>query len=72
MRQSLHKLDNLEQIFKNSKSQEIQTPQSTLEQLNTKCPSSIYYFCVQFYDNSSNFTKVRANTDIFFEEVKIP
>ena len=39
--------------------------QSIFAKFNTKRPWSIYYICVQFDDDSLNFKKVRAATEIF-------
>ena len=45
--------------------------QSILVKFNTKGPLSMFNICVHFYDDSSNFTKVRATTDIF-RKIKNP
>ena len=56
--------ENFQKIQKNW------TLQSILAKFNTKGPRSIYYICVQCKDDSSNFTKVRAATDVFNKNSK--
>ena len=60
---SLHKIDHLKQILKKSKSQKKMVP-SILAKLNIRSSLSIYYIRVQFQNDSLNFAKFRANTDI--------